>query len=129
MPESKGRKPATRPAAKRAARPAAATRRAAARPARKPAAEAHPETAAVATAAPQTRTAARSERTVPAGPSITILQFASGIGCPKPQKRVLRALGLRHPNQRVVRPDHPSVRGMVATIPHLVRIVEERHGA
>jgi large subunit ribosomal protein L30 len=128
MPESKGRKPATRPAAKRAARPAAATRRAAARPARKPAAEAHPETAA-ATAAPQTRTAARSERTVPAGPSITILQFASGIGCPKPQKRVLRALGLRHPNQRVVRPDHPSVRGMVATIPHLVRIVEERHGA
>ncbi|MGH9750707.1 MAG: 50S ribosomal protein L30, partial [Candidatus Polarisedimenticolia bacterium] len=60
---------------------------------------------------------------------LTILQFASGIGCPVRQKRVLRALGLRHPHHRVVRPDNPAVRGMVAAIPHLVRIVEAGHGA
>lgn len=55
---------------------------------------------------------------------ITIEQFGSGIGCIVRQKRTLRALGLRRPRQRVVRPDNPAVRGMVKSIPHLVRIVE-----
>jgi large subunit ribosomal protein L30 len=40
-------------------------------------------------------------------------------------KRVLRALGLRHPHHRVERPDNAAVRGMVAAIPYLVRIVEK----
>ena len=56
--------------------------------------------------------------------TITIVQVRSGIGCNKTHKRVLRSLGLRHPRQKVVRPDNPAVRGMVETIPHLVRIVE-----
>jgi large subunit ribosomal protein L30 len=64
-----------------------------------------------------------------AGKVITIEQYASGIACPERQKRVLRALGLRHPRHRVVRPDNPAVRGMVKTIPHLVRIQEESGGA
>jgi large subunit ribosomal protein L30 len=54
---------------------------------------------------------------------------ASGIGCPVRQKRILRSLGLRHPHHAVVRPDNPAVRGMVAAIPHLVRIEEDRRGA
>jgi large subunit ribosomal protein L30 len=56
--------------------------------------------------------------------TIVIEQYASGIGCPVRQKMTLRALGLRRPRQRVVRPDNPAVRGMVNAIPHLVRIVE-----
>ena len=126
MPESKTRKPVARPAGKRAAKPAAGTRRIASRPA---SAEEPRADAAVDAGAAEKPAPVRRERPAPTGPSITILQYASGIGCPKPQRRVLRALGLRHPHQRVVRPDHPSIRGMVAAIPHLVRIVEERHGA
>jgi len=57
--------------------------------------------------------------------SLTIEQYRSGIGCMMKHKRVLRSLGFRKLNQRVERPDNPAVRGMVAKIPHLVRIVEE----
>ncbi len=55
---------------------------------------------------------------------IVIEQYRSGIGFSLRQKRTLRALGLRKLNQRVERPDNPAVRGMVAKICHLVRIVE-----
>ena len=55
---------------------------------------------------------------------IVIQQYRSGIGCPERQRRTLRALGLRKPHQKVERTDNPAVRGMVASIPHLVRIVE-----
>jgi large subunit ribosomal protein L30 len=73
---------------------------------------------------------ARPARVRPAGgKTITILQYASGIGCPKRQKRVLRSLGLRHPHHTVVRPDNPAVRGMVQAIRHLARIVEAAGGA
>ncbi|MFQ5876810.1 MAG: 50S ribosomal protein L30 [Acidobacteriota bacterium] len=53
-----------------------------------------------------------------------IEQYGSGIGCMARHRRILRALGLRHPHHRVERPDNPAVRGMVRSIPHLVRIVE-----
>ena len=56
--------------------------------------------------------------------SIMIEQYRSGIGFSLRQKRTLRALGFRKMNQRVERPDNPAVRGMVAKICHLVRIVE-----
>lgn len=56
---------------------------------------------------------------------LIIQQYRSGIGCNDRHKRVLRALGFRKLNQRVERPDNPAVRGMVETIPHLVRIVED----
>ncbi len=56
--------------------------------------------------------------------TIVIEQYRSGIGFSLRQKRTLRALGIRKMNQRVERPDNPAVRGMVAKICHLVRIVE-----
>ena len=59
------------------------------------------------------------------GKTIEIVQVRSGICTPDNHKRTLRALGFRRLNQKVVRPDNPAVRGMVATIPHLVRLVEE----
>jgi large subunit ribosomal protein L30 len=110
--------------AKRPVRRAAASKPAAARGAAAPVETAH----GVAGEAPERRSAGPSARKY-AGPTITIEQYGSGICCPKRQKRVLRSLGLRHPRQRVVRPDNPAVRGMVNTIPHLVRIVEGVRGA
>ena len=66
----------------------------------------------------------KDRRAATRGKTITIEKFASGIGCNFTHKRVLVSLGLRRIRQRVVRPDNPAVRGMVETIPHLVRIVE-----
>lgn len=59
------------------------------------------------------------------GKSIEIIQVRSGICTPENHKRTLKALGLSRLNQKVSRPDNPAVRGMVNTIPHLVRIVGE----
>ncbi len=56
---------------------------------------------------------------------LRIQQYKSGIGAPYKHKRVLVALGLGKMNRIVEKPDHPSVRGMVKKIPHLVRIVDE----
>jgi large subunit ribosomal protein L30 len=57
--------------------------------------------------------------------TIKIQQTHSGIGCPRPQREVLKTLGLRRIRQVVEREDTPAVRGAVAKIPHLVAIVEE----
>lgn len=67
---------------------------------------------------------ARSAEKLTGAKTITIEQYASGIGCIGRHRRVLKSLGLRHPRHRVVRPDNPAVRGMVKTIPYLVRILE-----
>lgn len=57
--------------------------------------------------------------------TLEIEQVASPIGYARTQREVLRSLGLRRIRHRVERQDTPAVRGMVAKIPHLVRIVEE----
>ena len=59
------------------------------------------------------------------GKTLEIVQFRSGICTPENHKRTLRSLGLNRLNQKVSRPDNPAIRGMVKSIPHLVRIVEE----
>ena len=77
---------------------------------------------------PETKTAAARpaarKRAAKGGKTIVIEKYRSGICCNVTHKRVLRALGLRKIRQRVTRTDNPAVRGMVDTIPHLVRIVE-----
>jgi large subunit ribosomal protein L30 len=50
--------------------------------------------------------------------------FRSSICTPEKHKRVIKGLGFTRLNQVVEREDTPSVRGMVKTVPHLVRIVE-----
>jgi len=50
--------------------------------------------------------------------------YRSMIGSPEKLRRVVRGLGLRRINQVVERPDTPAIRGMVAKVPHLVRIRE-----
>jgi large subunit ribosomal protein L30 len=39
-----------------------------------------------------------------------------------PQRRVLKALGLRRVRQCVVRNDHPSIRGMINKVSHLLEV-------
>ena len=55
---------------------------------------------------------------------IRIQYFRSMIQAPVKHKKVIRGLGFTRLNQIVEREDTPSIRGMVKTVPHLVRIVE-----
>jgi len=55
---------------------------------------------------------------------IKIQWYRSAIAAPEKHKVIVRSLGLTKLNQVVERPDNDAVRGMVAKIPHLLRIVE-----
>ena len=55
---------------------------------------------------------------------IKVTQIRSAIGTKPNQRQTLRSLGLKRINDSVVQEDRPEIRGMVATVPHLV-IVEE----
>ena len=55
---------------------------------------------------------------------IKIQYYRSTIAFPTKQKEIVRSLGLRKLNQVVERPDTPSMRGAVAKVPHLLRIIE-----
>jgi len=57
------------------------------------------------------------------GNKIKIQYYRSFIAAPKKQKDVVRSLGLSKLNQIVERPDTESMRGAVAKVPHLLRIV------
>jgi large subunit ribosomal protein L30 len=50
--------------------------------------------------------------------------FRSMICTPVKHKLVIKGLGFTRLNQIVVREDSPSIRGMVAKVPHLVRFVD-----
>ncbi len=49
----------------------------------------------------------------------------SAIAAPEKHKKVVRGLGFTRLNQVIEREDSPSIRGMVAKIPHLVKVVNE----
>jgi large subunit ribosomal protein L30 len=53
---------------------------------------------------------------------LEIVLRRSPVGQPLTQRRVVKALGLRRLRQCVVRDDHPTIRGMVAKISHLVEV-------
>jgi large subunit ribosomal protein L30 len=55
---------------------------------------------------------------------IRIQYYRSFIAAPKTHKTIVLSLGLRKLNQIVERPDTESMRGTVAKVPHLLRIVE-----
>ena len=55
---------------------------------------------------------------------IRIQYYRSAIATPIRHKRVVKGLGFTRLNQIVERVDTESVRGMVNTVPHLVRILE-----
>jgi large subunit ribosomal protein L30 len=57
---------------------------------------------------------------------ITIRQVRSEIGTNYRHREVLRSLGLRGIAHTVERQDLGSVRGMIAKVPHLVKVEESR---
>jgi len=54
---------------------------------------------------------------------IQVQYYRSMIQAPVKHKKVIKGLGFTRLNQIVEREDTPSIRGMVKTVPHLVRIV------
>jgi large subunit ribosomal protein L30 len=57
-------------------------------------------------------------------PTLRITQVRSAIGVKPRQRGTLRALGLRRINDTVEHADRPEIRGMVNTVPHLVKVEE-----
>jgi large subunit ribosomal protein L30 len=53
---------------------------------------------------------------------IKVTQIRSAIGTKPNQRQTLRSLGLKRIHDSVVQEDRPEIRGMVATVPHLVRV-------
>jgi large subunit ribosomal protein L30 len=66
----------------------------------------------------------KAKRKEEAQANIRIQYYRSFIASPKTHKTIVRSLGLRKLNQVVERPDNESMRGAVAKVPHLLRIVE-----
>ena len=58
--------------------------------------------------------------------TIIVKQIGSPIRRPAVQRQTLVGLGLNKINKTRELEDTPSIRGMVAKIPHLVEIIEER---
>ena len=57
--------------------------------------------------------------------TVKVTLVRSPIGYSERQKRTVRALGLRKMMQSVEHSDTPVLRGMVAKVPHLVKVDEE----
>jgi large subunit ribosomal protein L30 len=55
---------------------------------------------------------------------LRVTQIRSTIGSQRNQRETLRSLGLRKIRQSVDREDTPQVRGMIATVRHLVTVEE-----
>ena len=58
------------------------------------------------------------------GAKMQLKWVRSAIAAPVKQKLVVKGLGFTRLNQVVEREDTPSIRGMVAKVPHLVEIVK-----
>lgn len=106
------------------AAPAAAKKPAAKKAAAKPAAKtAAPKKAAPKKAAPK-KAAPKAKKAAPAGATVTVEQTGSPIRRPADQRATLVGLGLNKMHRRRTLEDTPAVRGMIAKVSHLVRVVE-----
>jgi large subunit ribosomal protein L30 len=55
---------------------------------------------------------------------LKVTQFKSAIGSKPKQRGTLRALGLGRIGKSNTLPDRPEIRGMLAKVPHLVKVEE-----
>ncbi len=62
---------------------------------------------------------------VAAGGTISVEQVRSANRKPEIQRQTLIGLGLNKMHRRKTLKDTPEVRGMIAKIPHLVRVVDD----
>ena len=56
--------------------------------------------------------------------TVTVEQTRSPIGRPAEQRATLKGLGLNKIGRRSTLEDTPSVRGMIAKVAHMIRVVE-----
>ena len=56
--------------------------------------------------------------------TVTVVQTGSPIGRPSEQRATLKGLGLNKIGRRAVLADTAAMRGMIAKVAHLVRVVE-----
>ena len=61
-----------------------------------------------------------------AAKTVTVEQIGSPIRRPREQRATLAGLGLNKMHRRRTLEDTPSVRGMIAAVQHLVRVVDEK---
>ena len=59
------------------------------------------------------------------GKTVTVEQYGSPIRRPKDQRQTLTGLGLGKMNRRRTLEDTPAIRGMIAKVAHMVRVVDE----
>ena len=62
------------------------------------------------------------------GGMVQIRQVRSGIGHPAKTRRTLEAIGLRHHQAVIVKPDSPSLRGQLKQVRHLVEVTPVQEG-
>jgi len=62
----------------------------------------------------------------PKGARMQLKWVRSAIASPVKHKLVIRGLGFTRLNQVIEREDTPSIRGMVAKVPHLVKVVSSQ---
>jgi large subunit ribosomal protein L30 len=55
---------------------------------------------------------------------LKVTQVRSGIGTKPKHRGTLRALGLGRIGKTNTLPDRPEIRGMIAKVPHLIRVEE-----
>lgn len=71
------------------------------------------------------RKEALAQRQARTGPVVRIQYYRSAIGLDMKQKSIVAGLGLRRLNAVRVLPDTPALRGMIAKVPHLVRVLPD----
>lgn len=57
-------------------------------------------------------------------PRLKVTQEKSGIGRAQNQRDTLRSLGLKRIGDVAVKEDRPEIRGMLATVTHLIKVEE-----
>jgi large subunit ribosomal protein L30 len=67
-----------------------------------------------------------AERKTPTGRTVTVEQVRSAARRPAVQTATLKGLGLNKINRRRTLEDTPAVRGMIRSVQHLVRIVDDK---
>jgi large subunit ribosomal protein L30 len=65
-----------------------------------------------------------AKKSTASGGKLRLKYVRSAICTPVKHKKVVQGLGFTRLNQVIERPDTPSIRGMVAKVPHLVEIVQ-----
>ncbi|EJF88968.1 50S ribosomal protein L30 [Bartonella tamiae] len=66
-----------------------------------------------------------AEKKTLSGKTVTVEQIGSPIRRPQVQRATLKGLGLNKMHRRRTLQDTPAVRGMIAKVQHLVKVIDE----